>query len=95
MTKETDGVNTALEERKNGYRVLLTRARKGMVIFVPEGILNLETTLGIQSSTTEFLITYLNVEPRNYQTETCRPTFTSAQVGHHSPTCWVIRQTPS
>ena len=24
-------------ERKNGYRVLLTRARKGMVIFVPEG----------------------------------------------------------
>ena len=41
MTKKTDGVNTALEERKNGYRVLLTRARKGMVIFVPEGDLEL------------------------------------------------------
>ena len=27
----------ALQERKNGYRVLLTRARKGMVIFVPKG----------------------------------------------------------
>lgn len=26
-----------LQERKNGYRVLLTRARKGMVIFVPKG----------------------------------------------------------
>jgi len=37
MTKETDGKNTALQERKNGYRVLLTRARKGMVIFVPKG----------------------------------------------------------
>ena len=37
MTKETDGRNTALQERKNGYRVLLTRARKGMVIFVPRG----------------------------------------------------------
>jgi len=28
---------SSLVERKNGYRVLLTRARKGMVIFVPEG----------------------------------------------------------
>ena len=28
---------TPLQERKNGYRVLLTRARKGMVIFVPNG----------------------------------------------------------
>jgi len=27
----------ALEISKNGYRVLLTRARKGMVIFVPRG----------------------------------------------------------
>ena len=27
----------ALQERMNGYRVLLTRARKGMVIFVPNG----------------------------------------------------------
>jgi len=26
-----------LEVRKNTYRVLLTRARKGMVIFIPEG----------------------------------------------------------
>ena len=26
-----------LEFRKNTYRVLLTRARKGMVIFVPKG----------------------------------------------------------
>jgi hypothetical protein len=30
----------ALQERKNGYRVLLTRARKGMVIFVPKGDLS-------------------------------------------------------
>ena len=29
--------DNALEIAKNGYRVLLTRARKGMVIFVPEG----------------------------------------------------------
>ena len=28
---------SSLVERKNGYRVLLTRARKGMIIFVPEG----------------------------------------------------------
>jgi DUF2075 family protein len=42
MTKETDGVNTALQERKNGYRVLLTRARKGMVIFVPKGDLEFD-----------------------------------------------------
>ena len=31
---------SALIERKNGYRVLLTRARKGMVIFVPKGDLS-------------------------------------------------------
>ena len=31
---------SALVERKNGYRVLLTRARKGMVIFVPKGDLS-------------------------------------------------------
>mgnify|MGYP002819651458 CR=1 FL=1 len=31
---------SALIERKNGYRVLLTRARKGMVIFVPRGDLS-------------------------------------------------------
>jgi len=42
MTKETDGVNTALQERKNGYRVLLTRARKSMVIFIPEGDLEFD-----------------------------------------------------
>jgi hypothetical protein len=29
--------DTALDVAKNGYRVLLTRARKGMVIFVPHG----------------------------------------------------------
>ena len=32
--------DSALIERKNGYRVLLTRARKGMVIFVPRGDLS-------------------------------------------------------
>lgn len=32
--------NDALQERKNGYRVLLTRARKGMVIFIPKGDLS-------------------------------------------------------
>lgn len=31
---------SALVERKNGYRVLLTRARKGMVIFIPKGDLS-------------------------------------------------------
>ena len=30
-------IPSALVERKNGYRVLLTRARKGMMLFVPEG----------------------------------------------------------
>ena len=30
-------LQSSLIERKNGYRVLLTRARKGMIIFVPEG----------------------------------------------------------
>lgn len=29
--------DAALDVAKNGYRVLLTRARKGMVIFVPDG----------------------------------------------------------
>jgi hypothetical protein len=29
--------DSALDIAKNGYRVLLTRARKGMVIFIPEG----------------------------------------------------------
>ncbi|MDG1401000.1 MAG: DUF2075 domain-containing protein, partial [Candidatus Binatia bacterium] len=29
--------DNALEVAKNGYRVLLTRARKGMIVFVPEG----------------------------------------------------------
>ena len=28
---------SALEVRKNSYRVLLTRARKGMIIFIPKG----------------------------------------------------------
>jgi hypothetical protein len=31
----------ALIERKNGYRVLLTRARKGMILFVPKGDLSM------------------------------------------------------
>lgn len=29
--------NRALDFAKNGYRVLLPRARKGMIVFVPEG----------------------------------------------------------
>ena len=32
--------DNALEVAKNGYRVLLTRARKGMVVFVPRGDLS-------------------------------------------------------
>jgi hypothetical protein len=32
---------SALIERKNGYRVLLTRARKGMILFVPKGDLSM------------------------------------------------------
>ena len=34
---------SALQERKNGYRVLLTRARKGMIIFVPRGDISVPT----------------------------------------------------
>jgi DUF2075 family protein len=32
--------DTLIEVAKNGYRVLMTRARKGMVIFVPSGDLS-------------------------------------------------------
>ena len=34
--------DTLIDVAKNGYRVLLTRARKGMIIFVPKGDLTLE-----------------------------------------------------
>lgn len=41
--KGTDWQNdSSLDYAKNGYRVLLTRARKGMVIFVPNGALENE-----------------------------------------------------
>jgi Uncharacterized conserved protein (DUF2075) len=43
--------------RQNAYRVLLTRARQGMIIFVPEGDANDTTNLpGEFDSTAEFLI---------------------------------------
>lgn len=38
-----------LEIAKNSYRVLLTRARKGMIIFVPEGDLSGEDNTRVQS----------------------------------------------
>ena len=44
-----------VEIRRNTYRVLLTRSRKGMVIFVPEGDRTVEMKRGIQSFTTVFL----------------------------------------
>jgi hypothetical protein len=43
--------------RRNAYRVLLTRARQGMVLFVPEGNVHDQTNLPIEwDATAEFLL---------------------------------------
>ena len=52
--------DSALEIAKNGYRVLLTRARKGMILFVPRGDLSgLDSTreVGVYDRIADYLIT--------------------------------------
>jgi len=51
--------DSALEIAKNGYRVVLTRARKGMVIFVPKGDLAEEDSTrdpGFYNSIADYLV---------------------------------------